>query len=117
MNSLEYSRIVKWIISREIPEWFEGKNSIEEIIDKHEGAAQERTKALLEIRKDYRTKNKSQIERFTPYIATYMIELARALKEEDPIYAELIMYCYKTKYSIDINPRTNLPKKYGIISS
>ena len=34
--------------------------------------------------------------------------------QEDPIYAELIMYCYKTKYNIDINPKTSLPDKYGI---
>ena len=43
-----------------------------------------------------------------------MIELARCAKAENPIYAESIMYCYKTKFNVDINPWTNLPKCYGI---
>lgn len=114
MSSLEYSRIVKWIISREIPEWFEGKSDIERIIDKHDETVQKRTEVLLKMRKDYQKKNEKEIQRFTPYIATYMIELARELVGEDPVYTEIIMYCYKTKYSIDINPRTSLPRKYGI---
>ncbi|MCB4421462.1 hypothetical protein FZZ91_01245 [Synechococcus sp. HB1133] len=114
MSTLDYSRVVKWIISREIPPWYEGANDIEKMIDKYKKEAQEKTDSILRIRKDYQKKTEEQRLRFTPYIVTYMVEIARTFCRENPIYAELVMNSYKTKFNVDINPYTNLPKRYGI---
>lgn len=114
MNSLDYSKVVEWIISRDVPDCFGNLEKMQAINKQYGKEAQKRTNRLISLRKDYENKNEKQRLRYTPYIVTYILELARCTMKEEPAFAEIMMYCNKSKFNVDINPWTNLPKTYGI---
>ncbi len=55
-----------------------------------------------------------ELDRFSPYLSTYFLELARAGMTIDPSFSEVVSFATRVIFSIDINISNPFPSIYGI---
>jgi serine O-acetyltransferase len=103
-----------WLLARAVPPIFYTSSELTRIHESFRNEAEERTYKVIEKRCDFYAKTHDQVKRFSPYIATYFIELARCAHTVEPLFSEAVMFASRILFSIDINLSCPFPLSYGL---